>query len=87
MSKTLKYHDSSDAGRLLTVIDVARILHISRSHVYLLIYSGQLPTVRLGRSMRIHPDDLDALKNRRTESVLRRASELDEPTLPRKRKK
>lgn len=45
--------------RLFTVPDVARILSLSRATVYKLIYSGELPTVRIGRSRRIAAEDLD----------------------------
>lgn len=36
--------------KLYTVMDVSRILHISKDNVYRLIYSGQLKAVRLPAS-------------------------------------
>lgn len=47
--------------RLLTAEDVAKQLNISRSFAYHLMKSGKLPYVRLGRSLRVHPRDLDVL--------------------------
>jgi len=43
---------------LLTASEVAHKLHISRSFAYLLMQSGHIPTVRLGRSIRVRPQDL-----------------------------
>lgn len=44
--------------RLLKANEVAEILNISRSHAYLLMQSGEIPTVRLGKSCRVRPRDL-----------------------------
>jgi excisionase family DNA binding protein len=44
---------------LLDVMEVAHILHISRSNCYLLIQRGLLPSIRLGRSRRVRPVDLE----------------------------
>jgi excisionase family DNA binding protein len=38
--------------------EVARLLNVSRSFAYLIMQSGELPTVRLGRSVRVRPSDL-----------------------------
>ena len=43
---------------LLTVAEVASILRISRSFVYQLIGRGVFPCVRIGRSVRIRPKDI-----------------------------
>jgi excisionase family DNA binding protein len=43
---------------LLDVMEVAHILHISRSNCYLLIQRGLLPSIRLGRSRRVLLQDL-----------------------------
>lgn len=45
---------------LLTGTEVATILKVSRSFAYLLMKSGQIPTVRMGRSCRVRPQDLEA---------------------------
>ncbi len=38
---------------LLRAVEVARILGLGRSKTYELIASGQVPTVRIGRSVRV----------------------------------
>ena len=48
----------TDAVQLLTVIDAAGHLRISRSKVYELLASGELPSVRIGRNRRITMSDL-----------------------------
>ena len=44
---------------LLKGDDVARILNISRSMAYQLIQRGEIPSVRLGRAVRVHPKALE----------------------------
>jgi excisionase family DNA binding protein len=44
--------------QLLTVVDAARHLRISRSKVYELLAAGELPSVRIGRNRRITMSDL-----------------------------
>ena len=44
--------------KLLRMKDVAQMLGISKSYAYKLTRRGQLPAVRLGRSVRVRPDDL-----------------------------
>jgi excisionase family DNA binding protein len=44
--------------KLLKPEEVANLLTISRSFAYRLMQSGQLPTIRLGRSCRVRPQDL-----------------------------
>ncbi len=46
-------HDS-----LMTVEEMARYLRISRAKAYALTSSGDIPTVRMGRSVRIRRDRL-----------------------------
>lgn len=46
--------------RLLTIKKTAELLMISRDSIYKLIYSGELPTIRVGRSRRILLQDLRA---------------------------
>ena len=45
---------------LLQCIDIARILKISRSKAYLLVKSGEIPSIHIGKSVRVRPDDLRA---------------------------
>jgi len=44
--------------RLLTVVEVARILGIGRSKVYELLYSGELKSVKIGAARRVRYIDL-----------------------------
>jgi excisionase family DNA binding protein len=44
--------------KLLKPEEVANLLTISRSFAYQLMQSGQIPTVRLGKSCRVRPQDL-----------------------------
>ena len=45
--------------KLLKAKEVADLLSVSRSFAYSLMKSGQLPTVQLGRSVRVRPEDLE----------------------------
>ena len=53
------HNQTISSTRLLKAQDVAAILNVSRSFAYALMQSGQLPSVRLGRSIRVRPTDLD----------------------------
>jgi excisionase family DNA binding protein len=44
---------------LLTAEQVAERLQISQSFAYTLMSRGEIPTVRLGRSVRVRPQDLE----------------------------
>ena len=46
---------------LLKVEEAAELLSIGRSHVYELIASGELETVKIGRSRRVRPTALQEL--------------------------
>lgn len=46
------------AAPLLTGGQVAKILNVSRSFAYQLMRTGEIPTVRLGRAVRVRPEDL-----------------------------
>ena len=43
---------------LLNAIEVADILNISRSLVYRLIHTGEIPSIRINQAVRVHQDDL-----------------------------
>lgn len=45
--------------KLLTPIEVQQLLHISKSTLYRLIRSGQLPSVRVGSAYRIRMSELE----------------------------
>ena len=53
-------------SKLLKVDEVAEQLNISKSFAYSLMKTGQLPSVRLGRSVRVHPRDLKEYIERNT---------------------
>lgn len=40
--------------KILTVIEVADILRISRVHAYNLVNRGEIPSIRVGRTIRIY---------------------------------
>jgi excisionase family DNA binding protein len=48
------------AARLLRIDDVADRLAVSRSMAWKLVTYGQIRSVRIGRSVRVRPADLDA---------------------------
>ena len=50
---------SPSIGKLLKADEVAELLSVSRSFAYALMQTGQLPTVKLGRSVRVRPEDLE----------------------------
>jgi len=52
---------ASHLRRLLTVTDVAKLLQLSSRSVRRLIADGRLKVVRLGRTIRIRPEDLEVL--------------------------
>ena len=57
----------TNAVQLLTVVDAAKHLRISRSKVYELLASGELPSVRIGRNRRITMSDLAEFVENRLE--------------------
>lgn len=59
MSTQGKPVDAVD-GPLLRVEQVAERLAVSRSMAWKLVDSGELRSVRIGRSVRVHPSDLEA---------------------------
>lgn len=58
-SVTSDSEDESLVTRLLTAPDVARILNISKGAAYKLIQLNQIPSIRINRSVRVKPEDLD----------------------------
>jgi excisionase family DNA binding protein len=51
---------TSPISRLLTVVEVATLMRVSRMTVYRLIRRGQLKAIRVGRNYRVREDDLNA---------------------------
>ena len=46
-------------SRLLNAQEVAAALNMGLSTVYMLVERGELPSIRIGRSVRIRPEDLE----------------------------
>ena len=44
---------------LYTVAEVQEILRIGKSRAYQLVQSGEIPSVRIGRLLRVRADDLE----------------------------
>jgi len=44
---------------LLKAADIAKKLNISRSLAYQLMQAGEISTIRIGRAVRVLPEDLD----------------------------
>ena len=51
--------DDSQSTRLLDVQQVSKLLNISRTSVYDLLASGELESIKIGRSRRILAEDLE----------------------------
>lgn len=56
---------------LMRVSEVAQELRLARSFVYALIQSGQLPAVRIGRSIRVPRAELETWVRERAETAVR----------------
>jgi excisionase family DNA binding protein len=52
-------NNKPNINRLLKPEEVAEIVNISRSFAYLLMQSGQIPTVRLGKARRVRLEYLN----------------------------
>lgn len=59
--------DTTHQPMLMRVSEVAHELQLARSFVYELIQSGQLPAVRIGRSVRVPRAELEAWVRERAE--------------------
>lgn len=44
---------SRDRAPFMTVIEIAELMRVSRATVYRLIHTGDLPSMRVGRSLRV----------------------------------
>ena len=47
------------AESLLSAGEVARVLNVSKSFAYQLMQRGSIPKVRIGRAVRVRPEDLN----------------------------
>jgi len=75
--------DMSDASLLLRPDEVARALSVSRSAAYRLISEGQLPSVRLGKSVRVPRLALERWIEERTAAARAAAAPASEEALAR----
>ncbi len=55
-----------DEERLLKSDEVAELLHVSRSFAYQLMKRGDIVTVRIGKTVRVRPNDLKDYIDKRT---------------------
>jgi excisionase family DNA binding protein len=60
MNEKLVEPNRPSITKLLKASDVANTLSISRSFAYSLLESGQLPTIKIGRTLRVRVQDLEA---------------------------
>lgn len=54
---------------LLRPVDLVSLLQLSRAQVYLLLASGEIPSIRIGRLRRIPRQSLDEWLGRRQEAA------------------
>ncbi|TFH34405.1 MAG: DNA-binding protein [Anaerolineales bacterium] len=54
-------------SRLLNAQDVAAALNMGLSTVYQLVERGELPSIQIGRSVRIRPEDLEKFIESKTQ--------------------
>ena len=59
LQPALPFDESFSVAKMLNVNDVAEILQVSRSHAYSLIRQGEIPSIHIGRSIRVRPADLE----------------------------
>ena len=62
---------TSSRTLLVTVVQAAEILSLSRSSIYQLIWSDQLVPIRIGRSVRFSVDQLERFVAERASQTLR----------------
>ena len=59
IQSTLPFDGSIPVEKLLNVNDVAVLLQISKAHAYSLIRRAEIPSIHIGRSVRVRPSDLE----------------------------
>jgi len=59
IQSTLPFDESIPVEKLLNVNDMAEILQVSKAHAYTLIRRGEIPSIHIGRSIRVRPVDLE----------------------------
>jgi excisionase family DNA binding protein len=56
-----------ERNELLSARDLARVLGVSRSTAYGLLWSGEIPSLKIGRSRKLRRTDLDKFVAERLE--------------------
>lgn len=56
---------SEGPDELLTVAEVAAMVRVSKMTIYRLVHAGELPSLRVGRSVRIPARAVEALREAR----------------------
>ncbi len=69
MENIISQPNNNFINHLLKPEDVTSILNISLSFTYQLIQQGELPSIHIGRSVRIRPQDLENFINSRISTV------------------
>ncbi len=52
------HNNITEFSSLLTGEEIAKILHVSRAYAYQLMRQKQITTIKIGRSVRVRPEDL-----------------------------
>lgn len=55
--------------RLLTLAEAAQALNISKNHIYRLVWSGALETVKIGRAARWRAEDIERVAKHGAEAA------------------
>ena len=73
MKSNIILHTEVFMDHLLKGNDIAKILNISRSKAYQLMQRGEIPTVKIGHSVRVEPKDLQnfILENKTGNAVVK----------------
>lgn len=56
-------------SRLYTANEVGKLLGVTTRTLYTLSARGELPCIKVGRSVRYHPDDVEAYINKQRTEV------------------
>ena len=62
--------ESSSTDTLLTAVEVARYLKLSKSKVYYLISTKRIPHVKIGKNVRVRRTDLETWLEAKTQKAL-----------------
>jgi excisionase family DNA binding protein len=61
--------------RLYTIKEVIEVLKVSQATVYRMMYSGRLPRVKIGKSVRIPVSAVEAVIKENTQSIMVKAKD------------